>query len=126
MIPSFDRNSKVSKPISEHRTIENDVHRRIRLTLSFQIRFKVVGNGSVDRFVRRYFVRASDYIVSLQAGIFKSRYVRYTPLPAIDHSLDVPRRGLQIRKQIISKSLELIILRPFRVGVSDRPDRIRR
>ena len=84
----FFEDSKVSKTISEHRPIENEVHHRIRLTLSFRIHYKVVGNRSVDRFVRRYFARASDCIVSLQAGIFKSRYVRYTPLPPIDPSLE--------------------------------------
>ena len=87
MFTDFIRNSKVSKPISEHHLIENEIHHRIRLTLSFQTHYKVVGIGSVDRFVRRYFVLVSDCTVSLQAEIFKSRYVRYTPLPPLDHSL---------------------------------------
>ena len=53
-------------------------HRK-RGTPSDRIHYKVVGNRSVDCFVRRYLARVFNCIVSLQAGIFKSRYVRYTP-----------------------------------------------
>ena len=87
--PSFGGNSKASKPVLEHHPVENEVHHRICLTPSFRIHYKVVGNRSVDRFIRRDFVRASDCAVPLEAGIFKSRYVRYTPLPPIDHSLNM-------------------------------------
>ena len=42
--------------------------------------YNMVENGSVDRFVRRDFVRASACAVPFLRGNFKSRYCTYVPL----------------------------------------------
>ena len=60
MMPKPPENSKAPKSISDHPTVENDLHHRIRLTLSFKNKYKFVESGSVDRFIRPSFVRASD------------------------------------------------------------------
>ena len=44
-MPKPPENSKAPKPISDHQTAENDLHHRIRLTLSFKNEYKFVENG---------------------------------------------------------------------------------